>query len=226
MKGYPTSILREGRKLSLITESATLHRIGNLAESASGEVTKARKWTCDIWKLGEENLNGRIYPAELANRLISEKPVTVVNDGHFADFCNGLEYLNAKAVAKNLRVEDGILKCDLEFLTEEKDYEDRLAELTQKGVAIGVSSVGYGSYLPDGKTIDPETYEVVRIVDFVTMPAGLVYASYEDADEDNTDELDNEDDDDEDEGVPVADCSEKSEARSRMIKGIVSRYRR
>ncbi len=79
---------------------------------------------------------------------------------------NGNEYKNAVATCDNLRVEDGILRCDISFLKCEKEYEDKLKELAERGIAIGVSSVGYGEYEADGKTIKPETYEMVRILDF------------------------------------------------------------
>ena len=39
---------------------------------------------------------------------------------------------------------------------------------------IGVSSVGYGSIDENG--VIQEDYEIVRYLDFVAMPAGLVYA--------------------------------------------------
>lgn len=187
----PRKILREGRELTLVIEKCTLRRGGKLQEG-TGDKTG---WTCDVWKLGEKNLNGRVYTKALAERLVKESPVTIVNDGHFADWCNGNEYENAKAVAKNLRIEGDYLKCDLDFIDEA--YEKKLETLSDKGVAIGVSSVGYGEYKADGETIEEETYTVVRIVDFVTQPAGEVYArKVEDDDTPDDDEGKKKPDDD------------------------------
>lgn len=229
MKGYPTKILREGRELALITESAQLKRVGTLTESKDEKSTP--HWECDIWKLGEENLNGRVYTKDLADRLVKEQPVTIVNDGHFADWCNGNEYLNAKAIARNVRVENNVCKCDLEFLSCESDYEERLEELAAKGVAIGVSSVGYGEYMSDGKTINPETYTVVRLVDFVTEPAGDVYARPVGTDEPETNGDDNNDDGEkkpEDEEMSSSKCGgEKSESFEKAVSEIMyRRYRK
>jgi hypothetical protein len=232
MKGYPTKIMREGRELALMTESAQLKRVGTLTESKDDK--SDAHWECDIWKLGEENLNGRVYTKDLGTRLEKEQPVTIVNDGHYADWCNGNEYLNAKAVAKNVRVDGDMLKCDLEFLAVESEYEKRLEELAAKGVAIGVSSVGYGEYMPDGKTINWETYEVVRLVDFVTMPAGEVYAhpvGTAEPEEPETTEDDNNDDSDEkndDEEMSSSKCGEtKSESFERAVSEIMNRrYRK
>lgn len=173
----PKKIMVEGRVLDLVVESAVLHRIAPLTESEGDVEKEPGKWVADVWRLGEENLNGRIYTEELADRLIKENPTTPAYDGHFCDWVNGNEYQNAKAVCKNLRKEDGIMKCDIEFLECEKAYEEKLTELYQKGVAIGVSSVGYGEYEADGKTIKPDTYTLVRVLDFVTQPAGEVYAT-------------------------------------------------
>lgn len=230
MKGYPTKIIKEGRELTLVVESSVLYKADKLSESTGS--TSTGKWVCDVWKLGVENLNGRIYTKELAERLVKENYITTVNDGHYADYCNGHEYANAVAVAKNLRVEGDYLKCDLEFLSSSSDYEDKLEELVSKGVAIGVSSVGYGAYSDDGKTIDPESYEVVRIVDFVTMPAGEVYAAHMDSDdpaepEDIEDDTDDGNEDDKDKGVPSAECSIKSEKFKRAVSEIIDRsYRK
>lgn len=171
-------IMREGRVLDLIQESAVVNYVAPaLMESENGTEEKDGHWVADVWKLGEENLNGRIYTEELAQRLIRENPVTMAYDGHLCDWINGNEYKNAVAICKNLRVEDGVMKTDIEFLECEKEYEAKLKELAFKGIAIGVSSVGYGEYEEDGKTINPETYTIVRILDFVTQPAGEVYAT-------------------------------------------------
>lgn len=173
----PKEILVEGKVLGLIVESANLRRIAPLSEAEGSTERESGKWVADVWRLGEENLNGRIYTEELADRLIKENPVTPAYDGHFCDWSNGNEYKNAVAVCKNLRKEDGILRCDIEFLECEKDYEEKLTELYNKGVPIGVSSVGYGEYEADGKTISTDSYQLVRVLDFVTQPAGEVYAT-------------------------------------------------
>lgn len=240
MRGYPKTILKEGKKLSLITESATIRPVEALTESKNG----GRKWECDVWKLGEMNLNGRIYTRELAERLCHEDVVTTVNDGHLQDWVSGKEYECAKAVASNLHIEGNVLKCDLTFLSSEKEYEEKLAELSHLGISIGVSSVGYGEYEADGKTVKADTYEMVRVVDFVTQPAGEVYATYGGADKDDdeeenpkeepdektdeddtTDEADNSNEDD-DEKEPIEDdgCAESSEKYKAVIKDILRRY--
>lgn len=204
-------IIREGRKLDIMSEKANIHFSKKISEAA-GDIEQPRKWSADIWKLGQENLNGRIYPKELAERLVKEQPITTANDGHFYDWISGKEYGCAKAVVKNLRIEDDILKADIEFLSAEEKFEKKLVELIEKGVEIGVSSVGYGEYLPDGKTINPDTYEVVRLLDFVTQPAGEVYAS-----------MSSDDGGDDGSGMPSGMPEKKSEKTINAIKEIMSR---
>ena len=213
-------ILREGRELNLVMEKAQIRRAPEKMEEKSGSKSK---WECDIWKLDEENLNGRVYTTKLGERLVSEQPVTIVNDGHFCDYCNGQEYENAKATADNVRIDNGVLKCDLHFLESESAYEKKLEELMDKGVAIGVSSVGYGEYEADGKTIKPETYMVVRLVDFVTMPAGDVYANKVDDEEPEEPEEEKEPEDDGQSSMEQKE-SISPERRKEIIKNLV--YRR
>lgn len=173
----PTKIIAEGRELGLMVESARINYVKPvLAEEEGAEETNG-KWVADVWRLGEENLNGRIYTEELARRLIAENPVTMAYDGHWCDYTNGNEYKNAVATCSNLRIEGGLLKCDISFLKSEEKYEAKLKELAERGVQIGVSSVGYGEYEEDGKTIKPESYQLIRVLDFVTQPAGDVYAT-------------------------------------------------
>ena len=201
-------IMREGRELNLLVEKAQIRKVVETRESSG---SSSSHWECDIWKLDEENLNGHVYSTKLAERLVNEQPVTIVNDGHFCDYCNGQEYENAKAVASGLRIENGILKCKLEFLDSESEYEKKLEELSSKGVPIGVSSVGYGSMKDDGKTLDEESYMVVRLVDFVTMPAGEVYANKVDDDEPEEPEEEKEPEDDGQSSVEGISLSRKKE---------------
>lgn len=132
------------------------------------------KWTATVWKLGERNLNGRTYPRELGERLARENQSTMAYDGHEVDWITGQEYGIAKAVCSNPRVEGNELRVDIDFVDE--NYEALLEKLSEKGIPIGVSSVGYGDVDPVNGVVKAESYVLVRFLDFVTMPAGEVYA--------------------------------------------------
>jgi hypothetical protein len=131
---------------------------------------KGNVWIAPIWRLDVLNGNGRVYPTELAQRLVAAKASTPVRDGH-DDY--GTEYKGVVGVAENPYIQDGKLFVEITILDEE--YNALLAGLVDHGVPIGVSSVGYGDQDIDGR-IDPASYVLVRYCDFVTQPAGDVYA--------------------------------------------------
>ena len=157
-------------KKLLIESGGVLHKPMLKEEAGGGN----GKWTATVWKLGEMNLNGRIYSRPLGERIVAEGKVTVAYDGHDVNWVTGEEYGIAKAVCSNPRIEGNELRVDIDFVDQE--YEKLLELLVEKGVAIGVSSVGYGELDPMSNVIIPESYELVRYLDFVTMPAGEVYA--------------------------------------------------
>ena len=158
-------------KMLLIESCGVLHKPVLKEETGGSD----GKWTASVWKLGEMNLNGRIYSRPLAERIVAEAKSTLAYDGHDVNWITGEEYGIAKAVCSNPRIEGNELRVDIEFV--DSEYEKRLELLSSKGVAIGVSSVGYGELDPMSNVIVPETYELVRYLDFVTMPAGEVYAT-------------------------------------------------
>ena len=94
-------------------------------------------------------------------------------DGHDVNWITGEEYGIAKAVCFNPHIEDMQLWVDIEFV--DKAYETLLTQLIEKGIQIGVSSVGWGEQDPVSGIIIPESYELLRFLDFVICPAGEVY---------------------------------------------------
>lgn len=161
----------EMEKKLLIESGGHLSRPVALKE----EEGKKGKWTAPVWKIGEMNLNGRIYSMPLAERIVAENPVTVAYDGHDVNWVTGEEYGIVKAVCSNPRIEDMQLIVDIDFV--DKAYEEKLLALMDKGIQIGVSSVGWGEQDPVSGIIIPETYELLRFLDFVICPAGEVYAN-------------------------------------------------
>ena len=131
------------------------------------------KWSAPVWKIGEMNLNGRIYSMPLAQRIVNENQTTLAYDGHDVNWVTGEEYGIAKAVCSNPRIEDMQLVVDIDFVDEK--YEQLLLTLMEKGIQIGVSSVGWGEQDPVSGIIIPESYELLRFLDFVVFPAGEVY---------------------------------------------------
>ena len=157
-------------KKLLIESGGYLSKPAAMKES---EVDGKAKWSAPVWKIGEMNLNGRIYSMPLAQRIVSENQTTLAYDGHDVNWVTGEEYGIAKAVCSNPRIEDMQLVVDIDFVDEK--YEQLLLTLMEKGIQIGVSSVGWGEQDPVSGIIIPESYELLRFLDFVVCPAGEVY---------------------------------------------------
>ena len=136
-----------------------------------GSDTHVNHWTAPVWQLDKINLNGRLYSTKLAQRIVAEAAKTGVCDGHYPS--EHAEYDNFKAIAKNPRIENSQLWVDIYFV--DKVYQEKIAQLAENGLPIGVSSVGFGETDMDG-VVNADTYRLVRYLDFVTAPAGEVYA--------------------------------------------------
>lgn len=165
-----------------LIEEAQLFFPQKLNEEEGGSASGT--WKASVWHLDQVNRNGRIYSSELAARIVKENKVTMAFDGHDADWRSGNEYGIAKAVCKNPRIEGGDLVVDIEFV--DKAFEERLELLNAKGVSIGVSSVGFGEVDENGRVV-PETFTLIRYLDFVSVPAGDVYAKKESQEEGEAD---------------------------------------
>lgn len=140
-----------------------------LTEAQKGKYFGA--WKCPIWQIGKLNLNGRVYPLELANKIIESNLVTAVCDGHDPDYHR--EYKNYIAVAKEPWLDGSVFGCNVYII--DAEYQDTISKLESLGLPIGVSSVGYGETDQDG-VINYLTYELIRYLDFVTFPASQVFA--------------------------------------------------
>lgn len=159
---------------NLLIESGTLKVLRTMQESEGNPESDV--WTAEVWRLDEVNLNGRVYGTELAQRIVKEGIKTMAYDGHEADWQTGHDFAPAIAYCDNPRIEDKCLVVDIHFLESQRENASvkNIRELYKAGLPIGVSSVGYGSIDENG--VIQEDYEIVRYLDFVAMPAGLVYA--------------------------------------------------
>lgn len=159
---------------NLLIESGTLKVIRTIQESESNPESDV--WTAEVWRLDEVNLNGRVYGTDLAQRIVKEGIKTMAYDGHEADWQTGHDFAPAIAYCDNPRIENKCLVVDIHFLESQRENASvkNIRELYKAGLPIGVSSVGYGSIDENG--VIQEDYEIVRYLDFVAMPAGLVYA--------------------------------------------------
>lgn len=124
-----------------------------------------------------ENANGRVYSRKLWENVkkqgIAEGTVALAD--HPED--DG-SVINIAAVWKNLQLHKDFVTADC-FLVGE--LGQTIFEAVQAGAKqIGLSSVGFGELSEaDGKTVNPDTYELQRTADFVLNPSQGTFASYE-----------------------------------------------
>ncbi len=124
-----------------------------------------------------ENLNGRIYPRSLDEKLIKEGTAEGTlsladhpegdDDGSITKICG---------VWHNHRIDENYSYGDWYLVG---DHGQTIKEAIEAGGRIGVSRVGYGNFLEDEKTVDPESYELERFGDAVINPSQGVFAKFE-----------------------------------------------
>lgn len=124
-----------------------------------------------------ENFNNRIYPKALweniAKKKVAEGSLSLADhpsdnsEGSVKDIC---------AVWKNMKVNEDSVTADCYFVG---DYGQTLFEAVQNGAKAGVSSSGYGELQEDGKTVNPNTFDLERLGDFVLSPSQGTFATSE-----------------------------------------------
>lgn len=134
-------------------------------------------YTFPISKPDVKNLNERIYPKKLWEKVIKDKMgenrfglIDHPNDdGSFKDaFC----------VWRNIRFSEDkktVLADAYLFGTKGRDVKEAL----DAGGRVGISTVGFGEFKKDGVTIDEATYELDRPGDFVLNPSQQVFGTSE-----------------------------------------------
>lgn len=121
-----------------------------------------------------ENANGRIYPKQLWENVVRNKlaegtycladhPVGD-NDGSVKDIVG---------VWRNFKLKEDKGVADLYLVGK---LGQHFLETLEAGGSNGLSSVGFGELQEDEKTVDPESYELLRLSDWVLNPSQGVFA--------------------------------------------------
>ena len=121
------------------------------------------------------NLNGRIYPRELWQRIMDTKAGerTYCLADHPEDEGSVKDIVG---VWHNFRVTDDRGIADLYLIGK---HGQRFYDALQAGGRCGISTVGYGELEDDEKTVVWDTYELARLGDWVMDPSQQVYAEAE-----------------------------------------------
>lgn len=126
-----------------------------------------------VWRLGEKNLNGRIYGKTLAEKVIKEKQTTLGLANHPKDEA---DVLNTFAVEKNPHIRENIFYVDAYLVGKNGELAK---EIIEAGGEIGLSSSAYGDVDNSSGNVLEEGFEVERFADWVDNPSYQVFASKE-----------------------------------------------
>jgi len=144
------------------------------------EAAAATGWEVPISRYDVVNANGRNYPKALWERVINEqrhiwRGAPMLAD-HPADDSDGSPQ-NICGVWLEARIApDGYVYGT--FVPSGRLGED-LQDHLSKGLRAGTSSSGFGDLMRDGKTVDPSSYLIERLSDWVLTPSQGTYFTYE-----------------------------------------------
>jgi hypothetical protein len=133
-------------------------------------------YTFPFTRPGQKNLNGRIYPYALWDRVFAQykDQSTLGLMNHPED--DG-DPKNIWCVWKNLRYNEdktlGIADC---YIIDNEWGKTAIGVLENDG-PVGLSSSGLGDFEADGITVSPETYELERVSDWVLNPSYSVFGA-------------------------------------------------
>jgi hypothetical protein len=161
---------------SLNEENSTIY-----IQEKSGEKVEYKAiavYTFPISKPNQENFNGRIYSSKLWENVIKKK---------FGENTYGLmdhpkdegSTKDRWCVWRNVRFTEDkktILADAYLFGRWGKEVNEGL----EAGGNVGLSTSGYGEFQEDKKTVDPESYELERVADFVFNPSYDVFGTLKD----------------------------------------------
>lgn len=127
-----------------------------------------------------ENMNGRVYPKNLWLKVkeIGSAEGTFCLADHPSDDSDG-SVKDIVGIWRNFRVNDKHGLADLYLVG---SYGKLFLDVLRAGGRNGLSSVGFGELLEDNRTVNPDTYELVRLADWVLVPSQNVYAQKENID--------------------------------------------
>jgi hypothetical protein len=119
-----------------------------------------------------ENKNRRVYSKQLWETVKSSG----LYEGTYSLADHPVEEGSVKdtwGIWHNLHLNENGAFSDL-YLIEEKPVR-----ILEAGGSLGTSTVGYGEFLEDQKTVNPQTFELERLGDIVLNPSQGTYATFE-----------------------------------------------
>lgn len=154
-------------------------------QEAGADVDTVEIWQFPVSKINDaehKNLNGRVYNKQLWENVVN-KQTDVWKGGtglanHPADDEDG-DFMNQSIVWLDGFIgDDGIVYGIGTFVGAGGELARQIISV---GGRVGFSTSGYGDFLKDGFTVDPDDYEIDRFADLVLNPSQGVYGDYKDS---------------------------------------------
>lgn len=166
----------------IIPDAQLQEKIQSVSASNHLQEGTATAWEVPISKYDELNENGRMYPKALWERVINEQRNVWAGSPMLSDHPQGDQDgspQNICGVWLEARVgNDGYVYGT--FVPSGRLGEDMEKHL-KNGLRAGTSSSGFGELMSDKKTVDPATYMIERLSDWVLTPSQGTYFTYEGA---------------------------------------------
>lgn len=187
LEKFVESISFDGRFIKRAEDSELKESLSKLPSNRLTESVKIEEGNTDAYwvpvsRYGIENANGRIYPRELWEKVIREQRdiwqgSTMLtdhpeDDGNPADIA--AVWLDAKMDPPSIK--EGFVYG---LLVPVGPNGQLLSEVAKAHGKIGTSSVGFGKLMNDGCTVDPDTFQIERLADWVLNPSQGTFFSYD-----------------------------------------------
>lgn len=143
-----------------------------------GASSEKKLWKFPVSRFGNLNGNGRIYSESLWQNVINNQRDTWQGGCGLADHPLSDDdpgQFKTSAIVWLDMIIDSANKLIWAIGTFVGEYGRLAQEIIEAGGRIGFSSSGFGELLPDGQTVDPDSYIIERVADIVTNPSQSVY---------------------------------------------------
>ena len=128
------------------------------------------------------NLNGRVYTRELWDNVINKQQDNWKGLCGLSDHPEGDDpgqFKQSSIVWLDMMIDD-LNKIVWAIGSFVGQYGHLAQEIIEAGGRIGFSSSGFGELMMDGKTVNPDTYQIERVADIVFNPSQGVYGDVTD----------------------------------------------
>ena len=126
-----------------------------------------------IWKLDQKNLNERIYTKKLGEKIVKEKPVTLMLADHPEDEGS---VKNIIGVTKNPFIKNNILFAECYIVDD--NFKKKLDKIIELEAGIGLSNSALGE-LNESNEVIVDTFQIERLADAVLQPSYSVFINNE-----------------------------------------------